>query len=70
MYVLILRNKYFYSKEKNYYEEGHFCPIIERNTVVPVSRTERLYTIYDNQTSNKNRKFYKEKLDFLKIIFY
>lgn len=40
-------------KEKNYYEEGHFCPIIERNTVVPVSRTERLYTIYDNQPSIK-----------------
>lgn len=32
------------------YESGHFYPIIERNTVVPVSRTERLYTLYDNQT--------------------
>ena len=31
------------------YESGHFCPIIERNTVVPVSRTERLYTLYENQ---------------------
>lgn len=30
-------------------ESGHFCPIIERNTVIPASRTERLYTAYDNQ---------------------
>ena len=32
------------------YESGHFCPIIERNTVIPASRTERFYTIYDDQT--------------------
>jgi len=31
------------------YEPGHFCPIIERNTVIPVSRTERLYTASDYQ---------------------
>lgn len=31
------------------YEAGHFCPIIERNTVIPASRTERFYTIHDNQ---------------------
>jgi len=37
-------------KEGNYYESGHFFPIIERNTVIPVSRTERLYTVYDNQS--------------------
>lgn len=36
-------------KQGSYYESGYFCPIIERNTVIPVSRTERLYTIYDNQ---------------------
>lgn len=30
---------------------GHFCPIIERNTVIPVSRQETLYTARDNQTS-------------------
>lgn len=30
-------------------EDGHFCPIIERNTVIPVSHTERLYTVRDNQ---------------------
>lgn len=33
------------------FEGGHFCPIIERNTVIPASRTERLYTVTDNQTS-------------------
>lgn len=31
-------------------ESGHFCPIIERNTVIPASRTERFYTANDNQT--------------------
>ncbi len=31
-------------------ESGHFYPIIERNTVIPASRTERLYTVYDNQS--------------------
>lgn len=36
-------------RENNMYESGHFFPIIERNTVIPVSRTERLYTTYDNQ---------------------
>lgn len=30
-------------------EGGHFCPIIERNTVIPTSRTQRFYTTYDNQ---------------------
>ncbi len=32
------------------YESGHYLPIIERNTVIPCSRTERLYTMHDNQT--------------------
>ena len=32
------------------YESGHFCPIIERNTVIPASRTERFYTVHDDQT--------------------
>ena len=31
-------------------EGGHYCPIIERNTVIPASRTERFYTINDNQS--------------------
>jgi molecular chaperone HscC len=30
--------------------DGLFYPIIERNTVIPASRTERLYTARDNQT--------------------
>ncbi|MGL5256956.1 MAG: Hsp70 family protein [Proteocatella sp.] len=35
---------------ENHYEAGYFFPIIERNTVIPASRTERVYTIRDNQT--------------------
>lgn len=35
--------------EQGQFEEGIFCPIIERNTVIPTSRTERLYTVKDNQ---------------------
>lgn len=31
-------------------ENGHYLPIIERNSVIPVSRTERLYTAGDNQS--------------------
>ncbi|WIY59135.1 molecular chaperone HscC [Bacillus arachidis] len=30
-------------------ESGYFLPIIERNTPIPVSRVERLYTIMDKQ---------------------
>jgi molecular chaperone HscC len=33
------------------YESGYFLPIIERNTPIPVSRVERLFTIRDNQTA-------------------
>lgn len=36
--------------EEGKFEGGRFCPIIERNTVIPASHTERLYTIRDNQT--------------------
>ncbi|MFM0221184.1 molecular chaperone HscC [Paraburkholderia dipogonis] len=28
---------------------GHFLPIIERNTIVPVSRTQRIFTVRDRQ---------------------
>lgn len=35
--------------EEGQFENGRFCPIIERNTVIPASRTERLYTAHDNQ---------------------
>lgn len=31
------------------HESGHFSPIIERNTPIPVSRVERYTTIYDQQ---------------------
>ncbi len=30
-------------------EAGHYHPIIERNTVIPASRTDTFYTSYDNQ---------------------
>lgn len=36
--------------ERGIFEDGVFCPIIDRNTVIPTSRTERLYTVRDNQT--------------------
>ncbi len=36
--------------EEGKYESGRFCPIIERNTVIPASHTERFYTARDNQT--------------------
>lgn len=32
-------------------ETGHYLPIIERNTVIPVSRTQTVYTAHDNQTN-------------------
>ena len=31
-------------------ESGHYLPIIERNTVIPVSRRQTVYTAHDNQT--------------------
>lgn len=37
-------------RENGGFETGHFCPIIERNTVIPASRTETMHTIHDNQT--------------------
>lgn len=36
-------------REQGRFDNGIFCPIIERNTVIPTSRTERLYTLHDNQ---------------------
>ena len=35
--------------ENNQYEGGVFCPIIDRNTVINATRTDRLYTVRDNQ---------------------
>ena len=34
-------------------EAGHYLPLIERNSVIPVSHTERLSTVYDNQSAIK-----------------
>ncbi|MCF0151670.1 MAG: molecular chaperone HscC [Firmicutes bacterium] len=31
-------------------EDGHYLPIIDRNTVIPVSRTQTVYTARDGQT--------------------
>jgi len=31
-------------------ETGHYLPIIQRNTVIPVSRTQTVYTAHDNQS--------------------
>lgn len=39
---------------------GHFMPIIERNSVVPVSRVERLNTVADNQAEIHLRIFQGE----------
>lgn len=36
-------------KTRGYHEAGHYLPIIERNTTIPCSKVERLYTVYDNQ---------------------
>ena len=33
------------------YEDGHYLPIIERNSVIPVSVTKKLTTVSDNQTN-------------------
>lgn len=41
--------------EEGKFESGRFCPIIERNTVIPASHTERLYTAGDNQKSVRIR---------------
>lgn len=35
---------------KDKYDSGYFLPIIERNTAIPVSKVERLYTLSDYQT--------------------
>ncbi len=34
---------------RDHYQEGLYLPIIERNTVIPASRVQRVYTISDNQ---------------------
>lgn len=34
---------------QNHHEDGYYEPIIERNTVIPASRIQTFYTIYDHQ---------------------
>lgn len=46
--------------EEGKFESGRFCPIIERNTVIPASHTERLYTVRDNQQKVRIRIFQGE----------
>jgi len=36
-------------KPNGFFESGHFHPIIERNSVIPISRSERLFTVHENQ---------------------
>ncbi|MBD3920220.1 molecular chaperone HscC [Paenibacillus sp. PR3] len=36
-------------KSQGFIEEGHFFPIIERNTIIPVSKVERFFTMNDGQ---------------------
>lgn len=38
------------TRSGGYKENGHYLPIIERNSVIPTSKTERLYTAGDNQS--------------------
>jgi molecular chaperone HscC len=40
-------------RPSGFYEPGHYFPIIERNSVIPVSRVERLCTVNDSQTDIK-----------------
>ena len=34
---------------QGYYEPGHFLPIIERNSVIPISKVQTVYTIHEDQ---------------------
>jgi molecular chaperone HscC len=43
------------SIKNNSTEMGHFLPIIDRNTVIPVSKHQTLYTANDNQESIRIR---------------
>lgn len=36
-------------RSQGYYEPGHFLPIIERNSVIPISKVQTVYTVYDDQ---------------------
>lgn len=36
-------------RANDYYEPGHFLPIIERNSIIPISKVQTVYTIHDDQ---------------------
>ena len=36
-------------KEEGRYEPGHFLPIIERNSIIPISKVQTVYTVYEDQ---------------------
>ncbi len=40
-------------QENGLIKSGYYLPIIERNTTIPVSKVERLYTLHDMQSSIK-----------------
>lgn len=40
--------------------DGYFLPIIQRNSTIPISRVERVSTVYPNQTAMKIRVFQGE----------
>lgn len=44
----------------NQFEAGHFSPLIERNTVIPVSRSQSIFTIQKGQTEIRLQVFQGE----------
>ena len=51
--------------EPNVFEPGHFCPLIERNTVVPVSRSHRVFPVHKGQ-SRIELKIFQGEAPFVK----
>ncbi len=55
--------------DRNYYKEGVFLPIIERNNVVPLSRTEYVTTVHEAQKQVKVIIYQGESLHIKDNIF-
>ena len=53
-------------RENGRIESGHVCPIIERNTVIPASRTEKPVTTprYSTRSSTEIRPLYRRKIRY------
>lgn len=49
-------------------EDGHYCPIIDRNTVIPTSKTKRLYTVHDDQDRGDCKSITGREPDWQEII--